>query len=198
MSRPRLSVFKKRRFPAGIRVISAVESAAHRLYISDKTSKVPYLIDTGADFSILPARYRDKHCAYFPRFALQTASGSNIKLFGEKTIDVNLGLRRSFRWTFLVANVTNAILGADFLGHYKLLVDVSGKKLIDTLTSVSVSCSAKESNEIGIHALFQNTEKVYQDLLRKFPEVIRPLNIFREPKHTVLHHMQTKGPLVRS
>ena len=95
-----------------------------------------------------------------------------------------------------MANATNAILGADFLGHYKLLVDVSGKKLIDTLTSVSVSCSAKESNEIGIHALFQNTEKVYQDLLRKFPEVIRPLNIFREPKHTVLHHIQTKGPPV--
>ena len=104
------NVFIKRRFPADIRVISAVKSASLRLYIRHKTSKVPYLIDTGADFSILPERYRNKYCAYFPVLALQTASDRIIKLFGEKTINVNLGLRYSFRWTFREANVTNAFV----------------------------------------------------------------------------------------
>ena len=46
---------------------------------------------------------------------LFAANGSPIATFGELTLELDLGLRRSFHWRFTVADVTRPILGADFL-----------------------------------------------------------------------------------
>ncbi|XP_050699411.1 uncharacterized protein LOC126986933 [Eriocheir sinensis] len=40
-------------------------------------------------------------------------------------------------WTFDVATVSHPILGADFLTHYNILIDLKNRKLLDPLTSVS-------------------------------------------------------------
>jgi hypothetical protein len=46
-------------------------------------------------------------------------------------MQLQLGSRR-FRWTFLLAAVDFAILGADFLKHHKLAVDLHSGQLVDT------------------------------------------------------------------
>ncbi len=43
----------------------------------------------------------------------------------------HLGLRRKFQWVFVEAAVQQPILGADFLKHFNLLVDLKHKQLID-------------------------------------------------------------------
>lgn len=69
---------------------------------------------------------------------LFAANGSRIKTFGEKRLNLNLSLRREFQWNFIIADVDQPIIGADFLKHYGLLVDVKNNKLIDSTTKIHV------------------------------------------------------------
>jgi hypothetical protein len=128
------------------------------------------------------------------RFNLQTASGSSIKVLGERLLRLNIGLRREFTWTFLIADVTDAILRADFLDNFKLTVDISGKRLIDSETWLAVQCPLKQTNPQTIRAVFTNAADAYQQLLRQFPNVLRSSNVPTKPHHTVLHYIETKGP----
>jgi hypothetical protein len=43
---------------------------------------------------------------------------------------LNLGLRRNFTWRFVVADVTQALIGVDFLSHFDLLVDCKHNRLL--------------------------------------------------------------------
>lgn len=146
--------------------------------------------------SVIPAKYRDKQTTYTSKLMLQSASDSRIAVYGEKTLNIDLGLRRKFTWTFVIANVTDAIIGADFLHHYKLLVDTRNKKLIDEYTTLQVQCVVKPSAESGIRALFDNASERYQQILSDFPELTKPSVKLQQPKHDIVHHIQTTGPPV--
>lgn len=98
-------------------------------------------------------------------------------------------------WTFVVANVTDAIIGADFLHHFALSVDLKNRQLVDNRTSLIVSCSAKNSKITGVRAIVSGDVK-YLDLLRKYPNIIRPTPTLEEPTHGVVHHIVTNGPPV--
>lgn len=122
------------------------------------------MVDTGADLCLLPKTFCDKlnfNKKY--NFGLQSADGSSIKVFGQKTITIDIGLRRALSWTFQVANVTDAIIGADFLHYYDILVYLKNKKLVDSSTSLKTACREKISNSFGIRAIF-NTHEKYQNL----------------------------------
>ena len=56
--------------------------------------------------------------------SLQAANGIPIPTYGTRSLTLNLGLRRPYRWVFIVADVKYPILGADFLGHHGLIIDV--------------------------------------------------------------------------
>lgn len=49
----------------------------------------------------------------------------------------NIGLRTNFQWLFTVADVKFPILGADFLAHYELTVDLSKRELTDKMTKLT-------------------------------------------------------------
>lgn len=109
-----------------------------RLYISDKVNKLSFLVDTGADISVLPLSvgkipYSSSPCA----LQLFAANGSRIKTFGQKTLNVDFDLGRVFRWSFVVAKVSKPIIGADFLSNFNLLVDIKHKCLIDSFNSIN-------------------------------------------------------------
>ncbi|KAL7306184.1 hypothetical protein TKK_0001629 [Trichogramma kaykai] len=48
-----------------------------------------------------------------------------------------IGLRRDLPWDFVVADVPLAILGADFLAYFGLLLDCKNQCLVDPLTGIS-------------------------------------------------------------
>ena len=58
-------------------------------------------------------------------FNLVVLNGVSISTFGKHSLNLNLGLRRTFRWVFVIANVDIPIIEADFLHHYSLLVDMT-------------------------------------------------------------------------
>lgn len=120
-------------------------SARHQpsalLHLHDCRSNTKFLIDTGADVSIIPATASQRTLP--PLLHLYAANGTKIPVYSRHTMQVDLYLRRCFEWTFYVGNVSQAILGADFLRHFNLLVDVKGRRLVDPLTSIFSKVTAR-------------------------------------------------------
>jgi hypothetical protein len=97
------------------------------LYLHDDISHRRFLVDTGASFSIFP--FVDTSRPTGP--LLTGPSGKQIPCWGKKSLSVRFG-RRQFTWTFLLAGVNFPIIGIDFLQHFHLLVDPSGRRLVDS------------------------------------------------------------------
>lgn len=174
-----------------------VNQPSRRLCVIDINNREKFLIDTGADISVLAAR--NQKCsrpAENADYKLFAANGTEIRTYGERTLELNLGLRRSFKWTFVVANVKTSLLGADFLVHHKLLVDLHQRKLIDRVTELSVNAVKVNSQEESIYMV--NRDHTHHDLLKKYPDVLRPMTLKTPAKHDVTHHIETTGPPIYS
>ena len=106
----------------------AGHSHSRLFYVKDHISGLSLLIDTGAEVNLVPPSAAErKH----PQtgFSLQAANSSVISTFGKRSLTLDLGLRRTFQWVFIIADVKNAILGADFLNHFSLIIDINNRRL---------------------------------------------------------------------
>lgn len=161
----------------------------------DVNSKLSFLVDTGANVSVLPINLVNRsRCDKNVDFTLYAANGTKIDTYGTHTMTLNLRLRRAFTWTFIVATVKQPILGADFLSHFGLLVDLSSRKLIDNETKLNVIASIKDCTNPSIKTI--NEGHPYRDLLNSFPDITKPVSFKEPPQHTVSHHIETSGPPV--
>ncbi|XP_064476373.1 uncharacterized protein LOC135390566 [Ornithodoros turicata] len=103
-----------------------------RLYfVVDQASHTKFLVETGAEVSVLPASALDK------QLDLTAVNNTGIPVYTQGSLTFNLGLGRNFPWLFLVVAVDRSILGADFLNHFRLTVDVARKRVADMFTSHS-------------------------------------------------------------
>lgn len=96
-------------------------------YVKDTNSGELFLVDTGAQVSVVAPRANTKtgESAY----TLRAANGIKIETYGQISLTLNIDLRRSFPWMFTVTQVKFPILGADFLTHYKLIRSPSNTTL---------------------------------------------------------------------
>ncbi|XP_057330856.1 uncharacterized protein LOC130671153 [Microplitis mediator] len=132
-------------------------------------------------------------------YQLYAANGTIIETYGLSLQTVNLGLRRDFTWNFIVADVTKPILGADFLSHFDLLVDLKRKCLRDGITGLTSSGYFHATTALDkIKAV--NDGSVYMKLLREFADITRsdPSDNKKRKHSTVLHVCTTPGPPVSS
>jgi hypothetical protein len=104
-----------------------------RLFVTEQSSKLPFLIDSGSDLCVFPSKLIPEPKQRV-NYKLRAANGSRIHVYGWLPLRLNLGLDREFLWLFLVANVNQPIIGADFLSHYGLLVDCKNNRLLDNVT----------------------------------------------------------------
>lgn len=76
-----------------------------------------FLIDTGANVSVIPVTKTNLKCRNQIKnnYKLFAANGTEINTYGIVTLELNLGLRRSFKWPFIICDVSKPIIGADFL-----------------------------------------------------------------------------------
>ena len=135
-------------------------------------SKLSYLIDTGAEVSVLPPRSEDRNRSPINNMQLQAANGTAIRTFGQRSVTVELGLAKSFEWSLTIADVSKPIIGADFLRHYGLLVDLKCKRLMDAETFLTVPTSYRRSTVSKLCVLVKNDS--YSDILSEFQEVTTP------------------------
>lgn len=108
----------------------------NRLYIYDKSTKSRFLIDSGSVVSVVPPSLI-KATLTPTTVKLLAANRSNIRTYGHCIFKLDLGLRRELKWFFIIADVTSPILGADFLIHYNLLIDLKRKCIVDKTTNLT-------------------------------------------------------------
>ena len=99
------------------------------------------LVDTGSAVSILPRARSFIPLSFLspaPGITLRDAQGNTISNIGKCTLPFSIkSLRRSFSWSFLLADVVTPILGADFLSHHKLIIDMGRRSILDSLSQIS-------------------------------------------------------------
>ena len=104
--------------------------------------------------------------------------------------------RREFSWNFIFANASQPILGADFLGNFKLNVDCSNQRLIDTVTQVEVSCCLVDhSKPSPILTLPVTSDRKIKQLLEQHSSLFTPHQFSdfdkENGKVTTSHHIET-------
>ncbi|XP_057340579.1 uncharacterized protein LOC130677744 [Microplitis mediator] len=169
-------------------------ASSNRLFVIDLTTNTQYLVDSGSDLSVYP--YGRMKCKPTPvGYQLHAANGSLIETFGCITLSLNLGLRREFTWRFIIADVMKPIIGADFLSHFNLLIDLNHKQLRDGSTGLQTRVNSICSDAKCIKLIEGDT--AYHKLLSNYPAITRPEGITSAKKHSTVHHIKTTpGPPV--
>ena len=73
---------------------AGLKQGSRLFYFRDKNTGYLFLVDTGAQISVIPLDPKKKY--QLSSFTLQAANGSRIETYGEIALTLNLGLRRSF------------------------------------------------------------------------------------------------------
>ena len=147
-------------------------NSSHLFHITDRRSGLRFLIDTGAQVSVIPPSPADRNTP--STLTLQAVNNTRIRTYGTRSLALNLGLRRTFRCVFVVADVANPILGADFLQHFSLVVDLRHRRLIDALTTLTVQGLLSSQTSPSPSLLPRTPSTPFELLLSEFPTVIQP------------------------
>lgn len=123
---------------------------------------------------------------------MYAANNTVIPTYGEKTLELNLNLRRPYRWKFVIASVSKPIIGADFLNHHNLIIDMKNRRLIDGTTKLAVNLPLSKSDEPTVRSI--DLQQSFHDILAEFPGTTRLTSMKINPKHTVEHVIETTGP----
>lgn len=168
-----------------------------RLFVADRRTNTQFLVDTGSDLCVYPRRLLSDRRAP-TNYQLVAANGTPIPTYGFLELNLNLGLRRDFKWRFVVAEVTKPIIGVDFLCFYSLAVDCKNKRLIDS--STNIFCLASNPSDSSLFSVkVSSGDSRYHKILDNFPDITRPAGTLRTTPHNTVHHIRTTpGPPVSS
>ncbi|KII67315.1 hypothetical protein RF11_03406 [Thelohanellus kitauei] len=112
--------------------VSSTRVWSSLLYLPGKLSVRRYLVDTGAEISVLDPKANDR-------------LNKSTRFTANTFFDFN----RVFSWSFLITDVGQAILRADFLRSNYSMLDLIGRKqvLMDTFSSIpcrdTTECTSK-------------------------------------------------------
>ncbi|UYV76785.1 hypothetical protein LAZ67_14002014 [Cordylochernes scorpioides] len=120
------------------------------------------------------------------------SKNSPIKTYGERFLNLDLGLRRDFKWRFIIADTNKAILGADFMEHFGIIPDIKGKFIIDSLTKLRKRASITNFNSLSPKCSINSYEDKFLNILSHYPSLTKPPSYSTPVKHSVTHHITTK------
>ena len=106
-NRPCFSGKRKSRSPV---MASATDSTLNSLFfVSDQRTGRSFLVDSGAEVSVLPASSEDRRSASNAKStSLSAANGSSIPTFGKRSVSFQLSGTK-YEWSFILANVQRPI-----------------------------------------------------------------------------------------
>ncbi|GFX57131.1 transposon Ty3-I Gag-Pol polyprotein [Trichonephila clavipes] len=163
-----------------------------RLFLLDRKSGQKFLIDSGSEICVIPPTPTMNKSPQ-SNFSLFAANNTKIPAYGMVRKELNLGLRRPFIWTFIIADVSSPIIGADFLKHFNLLIDLKKKRLVDVETSLFTPCVF--SNIVQPSILTVDANISFKNILSEYPDLSNPL-ISKSASRGTVHHIITTGPPV--
>jgi hypothetical protein len=148
-------------------------------------------------------------------------SSQRILCWGERAVQLDFHGRR-FEWTFLLADVSFAIIGVDFLRSHKLLVAPAANRLVDTsslqsfatvLAAAACAASAvqtplppESTGSCGGGAAAESAASLpvppplspewLKAFLAEFEDVVCPSKVLPPFGTDVEHHIRTSGSVV--
>ncbi|GFU60021.1 retrovirus-related Pol polyprotein from transposon 297 [Trichonephila clavipes] len=159
---------------------------------TNRKSGQKFLIASGSEICVIPPSPTMNKS---PRsnFSLFAANNTKIPAYGMVRKELNLGLRRPFIWTFIIADVSSPIIDADFLKHFNLLIDLKKKgwwmwKLLFT--------SCVFSNIVQPSILTVDANISFKNILSEYPDLSNPSLISKSASNGTVHHIITTGPPV--
>ena len=162
------------------------------LFVHNAKSSNRWLIDGGASLSIVPPTTTQR--ANGPtESVLQAANGSKIKCYGRTQEEVNLG-DRTYICDLVIADVTQPILGSDFLASSYLAPNHRDQCLID-LNDLSIieASPAPLEESLGISFVAEGVDPFSRLLDGKYAHLSNPSFTPVEPKHGIFHRIPTTG-----
>ena len=166
-------------------LVAPVLSGGPLIYLRDKQSGRLFLVDTGAEYSLIP------HWSHSPPSGppLEGAAGRHISSWGfrEQTVIFN---GKSFKFNFLLAGVTRPILGNDFLAFHGLLVDPARRRVMQ---AADLSIIGGSSGPGGLIAHLSSVDPEVRKLLSETPAILAPSLHGRPALHGVSHSIETTG-----
>lgn len=104
-------------------------------------------------------------------FQLFIANNTVINTYGSSLRIVDLRLRRPYRWQFIIADVRQPIIGANFLAHHGILPDLKNRKLVDEQTMLSTKVRMTIGKQTIIATIDERCK--VKELLRNYVEITR-------------------------
>ena len=174
-------------------------SSSRLFCVTDAHTQTRFLVDTASEVSAIPPSFSDH--TQTPdkpnKLTLMAVNDTPIRTYSKRSLTLNLGLRRSLPWIFnITACIQKPVLGADFLRHFRLLVDVQQHRLIDTATHLHIQgiLSSDPSPSPGICP--KGVNDPYLNLLSEFPSLTNVCLPNSTISHDITHHIETTGPSV--
>ena len=179
-----------KRTPSTSVAVKVDEKQSPLPHVIDKRTGTKYLVDTGAEVSIVrPTRY-DYSFRSFER-PLFAANRSPIATYGNKPTTLNLGHQGNFSWIFVVAEVKYNIIGSDFLSHFGMIIDFNKQCLVfDEVKHIPLVFNMVSRIEYPISFISENK---FSEILLNYPEVTQPRHKLNKVKHKVTHKIVFEG-----
>jgi hypothetical protein len=167
-----------------------------RVYcVKDELSGKFFLVDTGEAYSVIPHTSAEKPVGP----ALKGADGSRISCWGPSTRTVNLA-DSSFTWKFLLAAVSFPIIGADFIKHHQLVVDLANEYLLSPLLNLKIKlCFSPDTGFFSVVLLVGLADPEgegggIEDLAKEFSKVFDSHSpSLPRCRHGVYHRIEMTG-----
>jgi len=128
---------------------------------------------------------------------LRAVNNSTIATYRNQLLTLDLGLRRSFHWIFVIADVQTPILGVDFLQHFGLLVHVRHTRLSDEVTQFKVQEILSAVSSPSPSLLPRQSPDEFHVVLSDFPELLQPQCGEQPVKHDITNYIVTTGPPIK-
>ena len=168
-------------------------TTASSFKLLDSDSGWNFLVDTGACKSFVPKpRKKVVNLTPYDGPNIVTANGQPLKVHGSIRLHLKLA-NKKYTWSFIVADVTLPILGADFLAAHRLAVDIAGQRLI----------TKDEIKPRTVAAIKEPTSTPTQitDVLDEFTDVFSADLAMRNKMastHSAIHRIKTSSAPLRS
>ncbi|GFW11169.1 retrovirus-related Pol polyprotein from transposon 17.6 [Trichonephila clavipes] len=165
---------QKKRVSSVIAGMAEPSQHTSRLFLLDRKSGQKFLIDSGSEMCVIPPSPTMNKSPQ-SNFSFFAANNTKIPAYGMVRKELNLGLRQPFIWTFIIADVSSPIIGADFLKHFNLLIDLKKKK--PSILTVDANIS-------------------FKNILSEYPNLSNPSLISKSASQGTVHHIITTCPPV--
>ncbi|CAB0032873.1 unnamed protein product [Trichogramma brassicae] len=169
--------------------IASLGQNSKRLFVRDRSSGLLFLIDTGAEVSVLPVGKSNTEAP--SSLVLHAANHSIIHTYGCRETHLNFGFRRTTAWSFIIADIPYPIIGADAISYYGWLPDLKNKQLIDGQTKLAIKGHLAPAAITGISLI--DPQHPFADLLAQYSVLFNTQSSTTARASGVEHHLITIG-----